>query len=294
MTLLLLSLALAAVPRADAPRVVTVDWLAAHLHDRGLVVFQIGDDRSRPTYDAGHIPGSRFLKPLSELSAPRGGAESLILEMPSPERLDSVLESKGVSDDSRIVLVHADEYFSPTGRAALVLAYAGFEGRTSVLDGGLEAWKAAGQPLSTEEPAPRTGRLTLTLHPELVVDADFVAGHLHQAGIAIIDARSRNFYDGAETRQGRNGHIPGAGSLFFGEVIGDSLRFKDVGTLKGLFAEAGVKPGDRVVAYCHIGQQASLIWLAARLAGFDAALYDGSFQDWARRSELPVTSGADR
>ena len=61
--------------------------------------------------------------------------------------------------------------------------------------------------------------------------------------------------------------------------------------LRARFAEAGVKDGQTVVTYCHIGQQASLVWFAARLLGFDARLYDGSFQDWAGRAELPVEGG---
>ena len=65
-------------------------------------------------------------------------------------------------------------------------------------------------------------------------------------------------------------------------------RFRPITTLKAQFASAGVSDGQTVVTYCHIGQQASLVWFAARLSGLTARLYDGSFQDWARHPELPV------
>jgi thiosulfate/3-mercaptopyruvate sulfurtransferase len=49
-----------------------------------------------------------------------------------------------------------------------------------------------------------------------------------------------------------------------------------------------VKQGDRVVTYCHIGQQGSLLYFASRYAGYQTSLYDGSFEDWSGRSELPL------
>jgi thiosulfate/3-mercaptopyruvate sulfurtransferase len=62
--------------------------------------------------------------------------------------------------------------------------------------------------------------------------------------------------------------------------------------LQAQFAAAGVQPGQTVVTYCHIGQQASLVWFLARVLGYDARIYDGSFQDWAARAELPVVNPA--
>jgi thiosulfate/3-mercaptopyruvate sulfurtransferase len=56
--------------------------------------------------------------------------------------------------------------------------------------------------------------------------------------------------------------------------------------LRALFGTAGVKENDSVATYCHIGQQASLLYFVARYLGYDAHLYDGSFQDWSNRSEL--------
>ena len=102
---------------ADQAVLVTVDWLAEHLKDPDLVIFQIGDGASKRTYEAGHIPGAQFLNPFSELAAPQGGASVLALELPQVAQLDSVLEAKGVSNSSRIVLYSADQYFSPTSRA---------------------------------------------------------------------------------------------------------------------------------------------------------------------------------
>jgi thiosulfate/3-mercaptopyruvate sulfurtransferase len=274
---------------ADQAVLVTVEWLAEHLKDPDLVIFQIGDGASKRTYDAGHIPGAQFLNPFSELAAPQGNGSGLALELPQVAQLDSVLEAKGVSNSSRIVLYSADEYFSPTSRAFFTLEYAGLAGRVVMLDGGLEAWRASGKAVATEVPTPTRGSFTPNLKPEMVVDASWVKNHLNDPKVQIIDARTPNFYNGGETRQPRVGRIPGASNVPFGTVIKDgSTTFKDPAALKAMLQAAGAADGDTVVTYCHIGQQASLVWFAARLLGYQAKLYDGSMQDWSARREMPI------
>jgi len=114
------------------------------------------------------------------------------------------------------------------------------------------------------------------------------AGDLEDADI--VDARAAKFYTGAEAGQmPRAGHIPSAKSIPFSSVVEDPTnKFKSVEALRGLFNAAGVKQRDTVATYCHIGQQASLLYFVARYLGYDAHLYDGSFEDWSRRTELPV------
>ncbi|HEU5217011.1 MAG TPA: rhodanese-like domain-containing protein, partial [Gemmatimonadales bacterium] len=264
----------------------TTAWVAEHLKDRGLVIFQIGDQASRPAYDSGHVAGAQFLNPFSELSTPRVEG-ALSLELPSAERLDSVLESKGISNDSRIILYWAREYYSPTSRTLFTLEYAGLVGRVSIMDGGLEVWKQEGRPVTTDVPVIAPGSFTVHASPGMVADAEFVKAHLQDGKIRIVDARDSVFYDGRRPAQnGVKGHIPGAGSIPFGNMV-DSNRVLTPALLKREFATAGVKDGQTVVTYCHIGQQATVVWFAARLLGYDAKLYDGSMQDWTKR-ELPL------
>jgi thiosulfate/3-mercaptopyruvate sulfurtransferase len=86
----------------------------------------------------------------------------------------------------------------------------------------------------------------------------------------------------------RAGHIPGARNIPFSSLVDDSNKFKSQAALRELFDAAGVKPGDTLTTYCHIGQQASLLYFVARYLGYDPHLYDGSFEDWSHRPELPV------
>src|SRR6185436_16198921 len=128
---------------------------------------------------------AQFLNPFQELSTPRVEG-ALSLELPSLEVLDSVLEARGISDDSRIVLYTARQYFSPTSRTLFTLEYAGLAGRVSILDGGLEVWKSEGRPVSTEIPSVSKGNFTVRPNPSMVADADYVKAHLEDGKVRIV------------------------------------------------------------------------------------------------------------
>ena len=144
-------------------------------------------------------------------------------------------------------------------------------------------------------PALKQGSLKpLTLQP-LVVDSTFVREHLKATGYAIVDARAKSLYDGtttggSATRPHKTGHIEGALSVPFSEITNGESQFKSVDELRRAFEGAGVKPGDTVVAYCHIGQQATATMFGARLLGHSVLLYDGSFEEWSRLTNAPVTN----
>jgi thiosulfate/3-mercaptopyruvate sulfurtransferase len=261
---------------------VSTSWLAEHVGDRTVVIINVGP---RASYDAGHIPGARFL----EMSSIAATGQPLTLELPPVEKLKSSFEELGVSDNSRIVICFMANYVSPATRVFFTLDYLGLGKHTSLLDGGFEAWRTEGRAVTTDTPAIKLGKITPHPRPELVVDAAWVSANLSKPKVAIVDARAPEFYTGASAgRMPRAGHIPSAVNVPFSSLADEANKLKDSATLKRLFEEAGIKPGKEVVSYCHIGQQASLIYFVAKYLGYDARLYDGSFEDWSRRSELPV------
>ena len=271
--------------RADL--LVTSDWLATQLQNPKLVLLHVGE---KPEYDAGHIPGARFLQ-LRDISTPMTRDTTVLaLEMPAADELRQRLERFGISDDSRIVIYYGNDWVSPSTRALLTLQYMGLGARASLLDGGLPAWKKAGHPVTTDVPTLRTGTLTARTPVPLIVDADWVKAHVRAPGFTIVDARNTIFYDGPPSEHApKPGHIPGSVNLVFETPWDENNRLLPEPRLRELFAKAGVKPNDTVVAYCHIGQQATALLFAAQTLGYDVKLYDGSFQDWALRG-LPVES----
>jgi thiosulfate/3-mercaptopyruvate sulfurtransferase len=291
---------------------VTPAWLSTHLKDPNLVILHVG---IRDKYAAKHIPGARFIDmsdvavsdmsgmgpmpagmPTPPITGPKNG---LSLEMPTAEQLQSQLAKFGISDDSRIVIYMADEYVSPSTRIAFTLDYVGLGKNTVMLDGGLPAWIANGGELSDAVPPPaKPGKLsTLALRP-IVVDAEFVRDRASKPGIALIDARAPMFWAGTPPSTGGAsgrpqpppGHIPGATNIPFDTMIDDAGKLKSPDELAAIFARAGVKPGDTIVAYCHVGGQATTVLFAARTLGHPVLLYDGSMNDWNKRGnplELP-------
>jgi len=271
-------------PKVRESMIVNTDWLAKHLNDDSLVLLQVGD---KAEFDASHIPGAQFIQ-LTDISTPRG--QGLILELPPVAQLSAVFEKLGVTDSSRIIVYFGKDWVTPTARVFMTLDYLGLGDRTSILDGGLPAWRGEGKPLTAELHVPKPAHFTPKPNTKLVVDAAWVSANINKSGVAILDARAAKFYTGEEAGQmPRAGHIPSARSIPFSSLVEDANnKFKSPATLRELFNTAGVKQGDRVATYCHIGQQASLLYFAARYLGYEAHLYDGSFEDWSHRPELPV------
>ena len=275
---------------ADAqrqPLVVTVDWLGDHLNDASLVLLQIGEKKD---YQSGHIPGAQFLE-YASISTPHG--QGLMLELPPVEQLVSVFEKLGVTNRSHIILYFGTNWVTPTTRVYWTLDYLGLGDRTSILNGGLVDWQATHHPVSTETKQPAKGSITPALRKEIVADAAWISSHLNQPAVTVIDARTHEFYNGSQSDGSpRSGHIPGAFNLSYLEVIDqDNNKFKSADGLKDLFRTAGLKPGNLMVSYCHIGQRATVLYFAAKMLGYDAKMYDGSWEDWSRRMDLPIVTG---
>ena|SRR5947209_3136434 len=275
--------------------VVTPAWLAQHLHDSNLVILHVGD---KDGYDAAHIPGARLVS-MSDVSISDHTPKGLMLEMPPTDDLKKRLEALGISDDSHVVVYYGEDWISPTTRILFTLDYAGLGARSSILDGGLGAWISSGGAVTKESPAAKTGQLAPLKTRPIVVDAAFVNSHIGAKGFAIVDGRTSNFYDGGSiggqhTEKHRRGHIKSAKNVPYDQISDDHDTLKSNAALQALFDKAGVKPGDTVIGYCHIGQQATAMLFAARLLGHPVLLYDGSFQDWSRHTEYPVETAGSK
>lgn len=265
----------------SAPLLVSSQWLEQHLRDAKLVVIHTASQKA--DYDAGHIPGARWLA-FQSYANPQNG---LSTELPPLAVLDSVLESVGIGDDSRVVISGGP--ITNTARLFFTLDYLGLGDRVSLLDGGIDAWRESGRPL--EQSAPNVTRGSLTLRPigAKLADATWLSANLQNPSISVLDARTPEFYSGlAGNNNPRQGRVPGALNVPFTWLTGEVSMYREPAKLARLFEQAGVRKGSKVVTYCHVGMQASVLYLAARILGYDAAMYDGSFDEWSKRTELPI------
>ena len=265
---------------------VSTQWLAQHQHDKDLVILQVGPE---PGYRKEHIAGSRFVK-LSSISTPFQ-AGTLSLEMPPEAELRTTLEQLGISDRSRVVVVFDSGWVTPSSRVFLTLGYAGLSDRAVYLDGGLTAWRKEGLPLTADTAAVAAGHLTRPFVKAVIVDHDYVAVVGKNAHARLLDARSPESFVHAAGGQESPGHIPGAANVPWGTLFDQSTdKLLSKAELEQKFRAAGVQPGDTIVGYCHVGQYATAMLLAARVLGHPVHLYDGSFQDWTMR-KLPTEGG---
>lgn len=262
---------------------VSTSWLAEHLRDPNLVVLQVG---GRAQFDSVHIPGARSVV-LQDITLPQGESK-LSTELPSPERLKAWAEANGIGNNSRIVVVPYDSILQISTRVFLTLSYMGAMERTSLLNGGLSAWRSEARPLSSEAPAAaKPATFDLKLRPELIAAMKDVETAIADNKVAVIDARTPNFYNGNGGGYPRAGHIPTAVNIPLTTVSTNGF-IKEEPALRTLFTDANVGSGKPVITYCHVGQQASLLWFVATMLGYDAKMYDGSFQEWSGTERLPV------
>lgn len=291
--LLLAGPAMAASPRDSM--LVNAAWLRAHINDANLVLLHVGD---KAEYDAKHIPGAIYAS-MKDVSVSDHTGKGLMLEMPSADDLRKDLEALGISDGSRVVVYYGKDWVSASTRIIFTLDYAGLGDRASLLDGGMPAWIEAGNETTNAVPAVKKGTLAALKIKPIVVDADFVKSHVSAPGFAVVDGRDAIYYDGTDTGEShagkhRSGHVAGAHSFPFTQLVNDKNYVRSSDELASLFAKAGVKPNDTIVGYCHIGQQATAMLFAARSLGHPVLLYDGSFEDWSRHDGYPVDNPAEK
>ncbi len=265
------------------PIFVSTQWLADHLNDPDIVILHVAFNRGN--YAIGHIPGAQYL--WNSWLAP--STPDLSTEIPPIEQADTVMEKLGINPQSKIVLYFTQTNITTTTRMFLTFTYFGFGDQTSVLNGGFETWKAEKRAVSTQVPIVKQTSLELHPIPSVVTDADWVKENLSNPNVAVIDARDKNFFDGNGGGVLRTGHIKGAKNIPYTTVVDSTNKLKDMAALQKMFDSAGVKKGMKVVTYCHVGQQATVLYAVAKMLGYDAALYDGCFEDWnVRGDDYPV------
>jgi thiosulfate/3-mercaptopyruvate sulfurtransferase len=264
----------------DKPILVSAQWLKEHQKDPNLVILQV--NFIKLDYDKEHIEGARFLWPRSlGPDTPQG-----YLNAPDPKEASQVLQDLGVSQNSHVVLYHVRNEVSSVARIFLTLEHLGLKGNVSFLNGGLESWRKEGYPLTAEVSAVKKGNFKADVR-NLIVDRDYVAKTLKSEKGMVVDARIKRVYDGEPVGYPREGHIAGAKNIPYVQMIDANNMFKSLDSLQVYFQPVASKDKE-IVAYCFIGQTASVVYMAGRLLGYNMKLYDGSMEEWSRLEHLPM------
>jgi thiosulfate/3-mercaptopyruvate sulfurtransferase len=239
----------------------------------------------RLSYDEGHVPGAVFVDLETDLAAPPGPGRH---PLPSPSAFEAAMRRCGVSA-SREVVVYDDADASSAARAWWLLRYFGHPA-VRVLDGGYAAWTALGLPVSTDAPDVVPGDFVAVPGGMPVLDA---AGALRVATDGVLlDARSAERYRGEnEPIDPVAGHVPGAVSAPTSGNVSPSGRLLPTEALRERFEALGVDGERPVGAYCGSGVTASQVVLALEVAGYEGALYAGSWSEWITDPSRPVATG---
>lgn len=290
-------------PQTTSPLITPAD-LAAALEgpeDARPVLVDVRWELGRPAehhraaYEEGHLPGAAFLDLEAVLSDPHsddghGGRHP----MPSQERVEEGLRAAGVRADRPVVFYDAARSLG-AARAWWVARYYGVR-RSSVLDGGLAAWRTAGHPVQDGPVEVEPGDIALTPGGRELLEADDVVRWLDSGG-QVLDSRPADRYRGEnETMDPVAGHIPGALSLPALTALEKDGSFVSRERLAELLEQAGADDGSPVAVYCGSGVQASHLALALEgrgLASGSPAVYIGSWSDWVSDPSRPVATGPD-
>jgi thiosulfate/3-mercaptopyruvate sulfurtransferase len=252
------------------------------------VRWQLGGPPGRDAYLAGHLPGAVFVDLDRELAGPPGAGGRHPL--PDPGDFQAAMRRCGVRGD-RAVVVYDQRDATSAGRAWWLLGYHGHPD-VRVLDGGYDGWVAGGLRVSTEVPEPEPGDFTARPGQRPLLDAGGAAA-VARAGV-LLDARAAARYRGEqEPVDPVAGHIPGARSApATGNLTADG-RLRPAAELRARFDALGVRGGVPVGAYCGSGVVAANLLLALELAGYQAALYAGSWSEWITDPSRPVAKGEE-
>ncbi len=254
---------------------------------------------ARVAYEQTHIAGSRFIDLDLDLSDKSDAADKMSggrHPLPSLEKFAAWVGAMGITPETQVI-VYDRNGCNYCGRAWWMLQWLGHR-KVAVLDGGLQAWVAAGGAVGSGADAFEAD-LSKQNYPIAVINSalvaiDFVADAAKTGSHTLIDARAPARFRGeVEPLDPIAGHIPGALNRPFAMNLNEQGFFKSASQLKTEFdALLGGRDASKVIHHCGSGVSAVPNLLAMQIAGYPPSqLFAGSWSEWSQRGDLPVAQG---
>lgn len=247
--------------------------------------FLTGRDTGRQCYDKAHIPGAVYFD-IDDIADQDSGLSHML---PDPILFSSRVRKLGLGDGHRIVVYDSNGFFA-SARVWWMFRAMGHRD-VKVLDGGLKAWEDIEGEIEDLPPMPPERHYTARKRADLVRDMSQMRRHVDAADVSILDARDSGRFNGSspEPREGLpSGHIPGSVCVPASSLLAQDGRMKPESELAEMLADHQSGP---VITTCGSGVSAAVIALAlARIGNYDAAVYDGSWSEWADNNDNPIAT----
>ena len=248
------------------------------------------DAEARSDYLTAHLPGAVHIDWSRDIAAPPPASGHPKYMLQEPAEFAATMGRFGIGDDTFVIGYDA-EGGHHAARLWLALRRYGHDAM-AVLEGGIQKWVREGRPVESGEVRVPAAVFTPRPRPGVIATKDEVLAAVRTGDPWLLDVRRESEYTGEELRAKHGGHIPGAVNVLWKDALGPDWMLKSPDELEQLYIDAGFGPETATVTYCQAGVRAAFTHLVLTALGHDdVRTYDGSWEEWGNRDDLPIVLG---